>query len=58
MNIESILDYEWVVHSVINKFNSHNDYEDLYQVGMMALTKAYHNYRKEGDAKIDDWIRR
>ncbi len=54
MNIESILDYEWVVHSVINKFNSHNDYEDLYQVGMMALTKAYHNYRKEGDAKIDD----
>lgn len=53
MNIDSILDYEWVVNSVIKKFNNYNDYEDLYQVGMMALTKAYYNYKKGGDDKID-----
>lgn len=46
MNVDFVLDYEWVVHSVIKKFNGYSDYEDLYQVGMMALVKAYRNYQK------------
>lgn len=45
MDVDFILDYEWVVCSVIQKFNGYPDYEDLYQVGMMALVKAYHNYK-------------
>ncbi len=46
MDLNSILDYEWVVHSVIKKFSGYSDYEDLYQVGMMALIKACKNYKE------------
>ncbi len=49
MDIDFILDYEWVVNSVIKKFSNYSNYEDLYQVGMMALVKAYKNYNESGD---------
>ncbi len=49
MNVDFILDYEWVVLSVIKKFSGYSDYEDLYQVGMMALIKAYNNYKESWD---------
>lgn len=45
MDVDFILDYEWVVHSVIQKFSGYSNYDDLYQVGMMALVKAYKNYK-------------
>lgn len=52
MDIDFILEYEWVVHSVIRKFSGYSDYEDLYQVGMLALVKAYQNYRENGKEDI------
>ncbi len=46
MDFDMILDYEWIVRSVIKKFSGYSDYEDLYQVGMMALMKACKNYKE------------
>lgn len=54
MDVDFILDYEWVVHSVIRKFNGYSDYEDLYQVGMMALVKAYQNYNGKEESVIHE----
>ncbi|MDD6879385.1 MAG: sigma-70 family RNA polymerase sigma factor [bacterium] len=46
--MERILDYEKLVYSIIRKFSYNtNDYEDLFQEGMIALQKAMKNY-KEG----------
>lgn len=38
--MDTILQYENLVRSIISKYTYYGDYEDLYQVGMMGLVKA------------------
>ena len=43
--MNSILEYQRLVYSIIRKYSyNEGDFEDLYQVGMMALQKAKENY--------------
>jgi len=42
----SILKYEKMIYKIIRKYSYNpNDFEDLYQVGMIALQKATENYK-------------
>lgn len=54
MNIDEILKYEWLVYSIINKFEFYQSKEDLYQAGMKALAEALKNY-KETTAKFSTY---
>ena len=44
--MEEVLDYEGLIYSIINKYKSHYDQDDLYQVGMIGLMDAYKIYIK------------
>lgn len=52
--MDTILEYENLVRSIISKYNYYGDYDDLYQVGMMGLVKACRNYQ-EGSAKFSTY---
>lgn len=52
--MDNILENENLVRWVINKYSYYGDYDDLYQVGMMALVKAAKNF-KEGNAKFSTY---
>ena len=52
--MDTILQYENLVRSIISKYTYYGDYEDLYQVGMMGLVKACKNY-KESTAKFSTY---
>lgn len=42
--IDQILENEYIVHGIINKYHGYQDREDLYQVGMIGLKKALDHY--------------
>ena len=42
--IAVVVDYEKLVHSIIHQFSKYYDKEDLYQVGVIGLIKAYKNF--------------
>jgi len=52
--MDTILQYENLVRSIISKYNYYGDYDDLYQVGMMGLVKACRNYQ-DGSAKFSTY---
>ncbi len=52
--MENILEYENLVRALISKYGYYEDYDDLYQVGMVALMKAAKNY-KPGLAKFSTY---
>ena len=39
--MDTLLDYEGLIYSIINKYPKRFDYDDLYQVGMIGLIDAY-----------------
>ena len=52
-SIEDVLiENERLVYSIINKFGSYQDKDDLYQVGMVGLVEAYKHYDKNYDTKF------
>lgn len=54
--MEEILNYEWVVNSIISgRCSNYQDYEDLKQVGMMALSKAMINYDDSYNTKFSTY---
>ena len=50
--MEKVLDYDGLIYSIINKYPSRFDKEDLYQVGMIGLIDAYKHYDKSHDTKF------
>jgi len=53
--MDKILEYEKLVYSVVSKFQGSYDIEDLKQVGMMGLAKAYKNFKDDQDAKFSTY---
>lgn len=52
--MDSILEYEKLVYSITNKYKNF-DQEDLYQVGMMGLMKAYKNFDTTQETKFSTY---
>lgn len=52
--MEEILEYEKLVYSVVKKFQGY-DIEDLKQVGMVGLAKAYKNYKEGFNTKFSTY---
>ena len=46
--MDTILQYENLVRSIISKYTYYGDYEDLYQVGMMGLVPQQFLLRCQG----------
>ena len=47
MTEEMLLEQEKLIYSIANKFKNFYDIEDLYQVGVVGLSKAYKKYKEE-----------
>lgn len=52
--MEEILEYERLVYSIVKKFSGY-DIEDLKQVGMVGLAKAYKNYKEGFNTKFSTY---
>ena len=53
--MEELLDYENLIYSIINKYSSKFDKDDLYQVGMIGLIEAYKNYKDSFNTKFSTY---
>ncbi len=47
-----IMDNEGLIYKIINKYKNHFELEDLYQVAVIGLIKAYKNYKEGYNAKF------
>ena len=52
---EEILKYEGLVKSITNKYNFRNDYDDLYQAGMIGLITALKKYDQKRESNFIDY---
>lgn len=50
-----IIDNESLIYSIINKYSNYYDIDDLYQVGVIGMIKAYKNYNKEYNTKFTSY---
>ena len=50
-----IIENENLIYSIINKYNNYYDTEDLYQVGVIGIIKAYNNYNNEYNTKFSSY---
>jgi len=48
-----VLENEGLIYSIVKKF--HGEVEDLFQVGVIGLIKAYHNYDKSFNTKFTSY---
>ena len=53
--MDDLLEYENLVYSIINKYGSYFDRDDLYQAGMMGLIDAYNHYDSEHGVKFSSY---
>lgn len=53
--MDTILEYEGLVYSVIRKYTKYFEQDDLYQVGMMGLISAYKNFDESQDTKFSTY---
>lgn len=49
------MDNENLIYSIINKYSYYYDKDDLYQVGVIGLIKAYNNYSKNFNTKFTSY---
>lgn len=52
---KSILSCEKLVYKIIQPYSKYFDIEDLYQVGMLALIKAWQNYKEDTITKFSSY---
>ncbi len=52
---EELLKYENLILAYANKFHYYYDIEDLKQVGMIGLKKAYDNYKENSNTKFSSY---
>lgn len=50
-----ILKYEKLIWSIVNKYKSYFDKDDLFQVGVIGLINAYKNYDKKQNTKFSSY---
>ena len=50
-----IIDNESLIYSIINKYSDYYDIDDLYQVGVIGMIKAYKNYNKDYNTKFTSY---
>lgn len=55
MKIDTILEYEGIVYSIISRYTNYFDKDDLYQVGMIGLLNAYKNYKDDKNTKFSSY---
>lgn len=53
---ELVLSYERLVHSIVNKYGSNYNYEDLYQVGMNKLVEMVPKYDPSIGVKFSTFV--
>ncbi len=53
--MEELLDYEGLVYGIIQRYTKYFDREDLYQVGMIGLINAYHNFDSSQNTKFSTY---
>lgn len=53
--MDDLLEYENLVYSIINKYGSYFDRDDLYQAGMIGLIDAYNHYDSNFDVKFSSY---
>lgn len=53
--MDNLLEYENLIHSIVNKFKSFSDKDDLFQVGMLGLISAYKNYDESLETKFSTY---
>ena len=53
--MDTILDYEGLIYSVINKYPSRFDHDDLFQAGMLGLVDAYKHYDPSVSVKFSTY---
>lgn len=53
--MDTLLDYEGLVYSIIGKYSRKYDFDDLYQVGMIGLIDAYNHYDENFDTKFSSY---
>lgn len=49
---ELIKENEKLIYKIINKYRSYFEIDDLYQIAVMGLIKAYNNYKEEYNTKF------
>ena len=53
--MEDLLEYESLVYSIISKYGSYFDRDDLFQVGMIGLINAYKNFDESVGVKFSSY---
>ena len=53
--MDTILDYEGLLYSVINKYPSRFDHDDLFQAGMLGLVDAYKHFDPSVSVKFSTY---
>lgn len=53
--MEELLDYDNLIYSIINKYSSKFDRDDLYQVSMVGLIEAFRNYKDNLNTKFSTY---
>ena len=52
---EIIIKYESLIWSIVNKYKSYFDKDDLFQVGVIGLINAYKNYKEDKNTKFSSY---
>ena len=50
--VDLIKDNKKLICSIINKYTKYYEFDDLYQVSVIGIIKAYNNYNKNSNAKF------
>lgn len=53
--MDDLLEYENLVYSIVNRYGTYFDRDDLYQAGMMGLIDAYNHYNNDFDTKFSSY---
>lgn len=53
--MDEVLKYEGLVRKIISKYNFRNDYDDLYQAGMVGLVSALKKYNGSRESSFLDY---
>lgn len=54
--IQLIKENKGLIYSIINKYIKYYEFDDLYQVSIIGITKAYHNYNKDMNVKMTTYL--
>ena len=53
--MDTVLDYEGLIYSIISKYPSRFDKDDLFQAGMLGLVDAYKHYDPHANTKFSTY---